>query len=86
MEYLSLGDGENWDRTRITSSPYEVKMDDYILQYIKLEDSRKVVGVIISDLQQVALRTGDPTFKTYLTAEIQRWLKLFETALLPLQE
>ena len=61
-------------------------MDDYIPQYIRLEDLRKAVGVIILDLQQVALRTEDPTFKTYLTAEIQRWLKLFETALLPLQE
>ena len=61
-------------------------MDDYIPQYIKLEDSRKVVGAIILDLQRVALHTEDPTFKTYLTVEIQKWLKLFETALLPLQE
>ena len=86
MGYLSTGGGGNWGRTQTTSSSSVVKMDDYIPQYIRLEDLRKAVGVIILDLQQVALRTEDPTFKTYLTAEIQRWLKLFETALLPLQE
>ena len=86
MGYLSTGDGESLGRTRTTSSSYVVKMDDYIQQYIRLEDLRKAVGVIILDLQQVALRTEDQTFRTYLTAEIQRWLKLFETALLPLQE
>ena len=86
MGYLSTGGGGNWGRMPTTSSSSEVKMDDYIQQYIRLEDLRKVVGVIILDLQQVALRTEDPTFKTYLTVEIQRGLKLFETALLPLQE
>jgi len=86
MGYLSTGGGGSWGRTQTTSLSSVVKMDDYIPQYIKLEDSRRVVGAIILDLQQVALRTEDPTFKTCLTVEIQRWLKLFEIALLPLQE